>query len=528
MANRFIEAMNKRKETYTENGALSNASSGSFLVDFFFHGGTWRNETNETLMWSSFVDAYKEDPNAAMRILFYLRDIRGGQGERRVFRSIVANVIAKDYFNLATWFTKNMYLIPEYGRWDDLVDILWNVYQEQCRKNERNQIIPEKYVPDSVDMFIGTALNFLSYTLKADMELAAEGKPCSLLAKWMPSENASSPITRKKAIWLIDHMYGEDRKGYRKTLSRLRSYLKVVETKMSSGEWSDIDYPKVPSKAMLKYRKAFDRRDNIRYAKYLAKVAEGKEQINASTIYPYEIFEKLGASPYGVQVPCLEEKTLEELWKNLPDYVDDIQGLVVADTSGSMHGRPMAVSVSLALYIAERNKNKNFKDCFISFSEYPKFHVIKGNTLKDRMRSVILGDIANTDIQKVFDLILKKAKDNDVPVEDMPKIIYIVSDGQFDAMTENNSMTNFRMIQKKYAEAMYPMPKLVFWNVSSYGNDVPVTIHDTGTILISGCSPAILKYAMKVADSPLAMVYEVANSARYAPIRATYSPDFKP
>ena len=217
-----------------------------------------------------------------------------------------------------------------------------------------------------------------------------------------------------------------------------------------------------------------------------------------------------------------DTRTADTMWKNLPDYVENLQGLVVADTSGSMCGRPMEVSVSLAMYIAERNKNEAWKDYFISFSERPMFHKITGNTLAQRAKSVQLGDIANTNIQAVFDLILARALGADglkrVPQEDMPKILLIISDMEFDSCARGNDgrhFTNFEMIQKKYRQAGYEMPTLVFWNVNSRNTQTPVTINDKGVVLISGCSPVVLKYALGSYTSVLEMVYNVTNSERY-------------
>ena len=183
-----------------------------------------------------------------------------------------------------------------------------------------------------------------------------------------------------------------------------------------------------------------------------------------------------------------------------------------------MHGRPMEVSVSLAMYIAERNKNEAWKDYFISFSERPKFHKITGNTLAQRARSVQLGDVANTNIQAVFDLILARATNSNVPQEDMPKILLIISDMEFDSCACGNDgrhFTNFEMIQRKYKQAGYEMPTLVFWNVNSRNTQTPVTINDKGVVLISGCSPVVLKYALGSCTSVIDMVYNVTNSERY-------------
>jgi hypothetical protein len=184
-----------------------------------------------------------------------------------------------------------------------------------------------------------------------------------------------------------------------------------------------------------------------------------------------------------------------------------------------MLGRPMDVSISLAMYIAERNKNEAFKDYFISFSKRPKFHRIKGTDICDRALSVCLGDVANTDLQAVFNLILDRAKQYNVPQEDMPEVLYIVSDMEFDRATTSNTATNFEFIKQKYEAANYKLPKLVFWNVNSRNNHAPVTINNRGVYLISGCSPIIFKYATNLSGSITDLIDTVINNERYSVIK---------
>ena len=241
--------------------------------------------------------------------------------------------------------------------------------------------------------------------------------------------------------------------------------------------------------------------------------------MNAGTLYPYEIINKLNMNSwYNSRVSNEEINILDAAWKSLPDYVGNINGLVVADTSGSMLGRPMDVSISLAMYVAERNKNEAFKDYFISFSSVPTFHHIEGNNIYERARSVALGDVASTNIQAVFDLILTRAKMYNVPQHEMPEVLYIVSDMEFDMATYNNSVSNFELIRAKYAQSGYKMPKLVFWNVNSRNSHTPVTINDRGVYLISGCSPVILKYAMNLSGSITDLIDSVIDNERYSMI----------
>lgn len=483
----FVNAMGHTGMTYTENGALTPSSTGSSIVDFFFHSAAMREaDANRiTDMWDK---AFKENPQTALRILFYVRDIRGGQGERRVFRIITKHMLNNK--NTLNWLCTNANLIPEYGRWDDLIYL---TYESRGTKFEEIGL-----------MIIGNRL-WDDYNLINTSQV-------SLLAKWMPSENASSITTRNMAKYFINK-FNCSPKNYRKVLSAIRRYLRIVETNLTKKDYRSIDYSIVPSKANLKYHKAFLRNDYDRYTEYINKVNKGEAKINASTLYPYEIVDKL----INHLSPLSEEKveTLNTLWNNLPDYVNNLNGIVVADTSGSMNGRPMSVSVSLAIYIAERNKNTAFKDYFISFSSYPKFHKINGNNLSKRCKSVQLGDVANTNIQAVFELILNRAKEYNVSIEDMPKFILIVSDMEFDRCSFNSSLSNFENIRKQYQNTNYPIPTLVFWNVASRNNHTPVTINDRGVILISGCSPVIMKYALTACTNLMDIVKNVTESDRY-------------
>jgi hypothetical protein len=476
--NKFIDAI--ENVTYTENNALTLASSGSKIVDWFFHGAAMRKEamsscTNERII-NMFVKAFEADPTTALRILFYIRDCRGGQGERQVFR----NVLYWLADNQHEWLRDNLALIPEYGRWDDLF------------------VLFHTKVHESVFTFIRNRIN-------NDLVNLRYSRPVSLLAKWMPSENTSSKDTRKDALMLIKE-FGITPRSYRKMLSQLRKHIDIVESHLSQKTYEGITYQNVPSKASMIYKNAFSKHDNSRYAKYLAKVEDGKLKINTSVLYPYELIERISRR---------EDKTIELMWKNLPDYVPNICGLVVADTSGSMAGRPMSISISLAMYIAERNKNEAWKDVFISFSGKPKFHRITGKNLYERYKSVKLGNVANTNIQAVFDLILERANREGVSKEDMPKFILIISDMEFDQACTNNSKTNFEEIKDKYAKYNYPMPSLIFWNVNSRNNQSPVKFDETGTVLLSGCSPTVFKYALGTAKSPIDTVYNVTNSDRY-------------
>ena len=469
--------------TTTENGAKAYKSTLNKCVDLFGKISACRKDIPQAR--KLFALAFKEDPETATRILFNARDIRGGQGEREVFRNLFKDLVSEN----SEIGEKLVELIPVYGRWDDLLVL------ENTSAWERVQWV------------------ILQQLWKDEVALTA-GENVSLLGKWMPSINASSADSKRLGRRFAQ-LLGKNEREYRKFLTALRSRIKIVEQKMCSKEWSEIDYEHLPSRAGFMYRKAFAKRDATRYAEYLSAVEKGDKKINAGTIYPYEIVENY------LYKGARNDKTIDLMWEALPNYMEgqELNGLVVADVSGSMMGTPMAVSISLAMYIAERNTGI-WKDKFITFSYRPEIQTIAGKTIGDRIRNLHRADWAgNTDLIAVFESVLNAGIKNDVPDAEMPKKLIIVSDMQFDQACASNKRTNFEQIEKMYRKAGYEMPQLVFWNVNAIGGNVPMSIHDTGTCLVSGCSPSILKSVLggKVI-TPVEVMRDAVYNERYAPI----------
>lgn len=492
MGSNFLTAMNT---TYTENGALTNAGSGSNLLDYFSMGSALRTRTISE-KYDLFFNAFKEDKLLAMKVLFYSRDPRGGQGERQSFRDIFTKFSTANS-GLAT---EVAHLIPEYGRWDDLIDIIWNSGSKQFSEFGKS-IVKNQFVKD----------------ITSDSP--------SLLAKWLPSVNTSSAETRLKANWVREWIYSNplSQRDYRKIVSRLRSKIKIVEQQMSANQWSEINYSAVPSQASRIYRNAFSNHDYTRYSQFLKDVAEGKAKINTSVTYPYEVVrEYLG----GYSLIKDKDETLEQIWKNLPDFTEgrEENSIVVCDTSGSMYPHAITVSLSLAIYFAERN-NGEFKNHFITFSEKPQLQKITGNTLRGKIANLVNADWGmNTDIEAVFKLILGRAKTKKLSNDDLPSKIYIISDMEFDRCVSNGNMTNFENMQTMFEEAGYALPEVVFWNVESRNNQTPITVDDKGVKLVSGSSPSIFKALMQDSSvSPLDFVKDVVNVDRYKAIEEAMS-----
>lgn len=474
----FVKAMLKTSnQTLTENGAVTNKSTLSPLLDFFALGGALRTRSAEDKR-KLFLEAFSENALLATKCLFYFRDIRGGQGERQTFRDIIKICPMLDPDPIM----KNLHLIPEYGRWDDFFELKGTKYEDQMISLIKTQL--------SIDI--------------------SSDRP-SLLAKWMPSINTSSKKKRALAKWFTIKLLKND-KSYRKMLSILRAKIKVVEREMCSKKWDQIQYDHVPSQASKRYRKAFKKHDETRYTIYIQACLTGEKKIKAQTLYPYQLVEGY------LNRRESKDDTIEALWKNLPNYcVNGESGIVVADTSSSMNGQPITVAVSLAIYFAERNKGP-FQDVFISFSHEPKFHTLKGKSLWEKIQVLDREDWSqNTDLIAVFDLILETAKHCKVLQADMPTKLYIVSDMEFDAAADRS--TNFDAIRQKYKDAGYVMPSLTFWNVDARHNQSPVTKDDKNVFLISGLSPSIFKSAMtSKAVNPVDLMLDVLNGDRYKAI----------
>lgn len=474
----FLDELQKNtnRNSRTENGAVTNDSTLDANLDYFSIAGAMRNRAGATRRL--FAKAYAADPQTALRTLFYLRDIRGGQGEREVFRAglqeledispeVASEVIVKDY-------------IGEYGRYDDIFAF---------RKGST----------------LATIAKFIRDKLEKDADLMAQGKPVSLLAKWLPSENASSSVSRKQAR-AVAEMLGLKPSQYRKKVVSLRKHIKLLEQQMSKQEWSEIDYSKVPSQASRKHVKAFMRHDEDRYRDFLSKVQKGEVKINTNTLYTYEVFDLVRAG---------QNQTADAMWANLPDYTNGSDALVVADVSGSMTGRPMSVSVSLALYFAERNKGI-FNNKFMTFSNDPRVVEVIGSTLTQKLRFIENAEWGfSTNLEATFDAILVAGLNSNQ--DSMPKTLYIISDMEFNRAISNPSETIFDNAQRKFKEAGLELPHVVFWNVNSRQDQAPATKFDNRVTLISGLSQSTFQHAVN-GKSPVELMLDVVNSERYAQI----------
>ena len=448
----FVEAV-ANQETRTTNGMKAQVSSANKCVDLFYNIGASRGKD----VIPAFVAAYVENRELALRIAQWARDARGGSGERELFRDILRHLEKTNPEDASLLMGK----IPELGRWDDLF------------------------------VFTDPKLKAEAFVLLGDALRAGNG----LAAKWTPRKGNTAREIRE--------FFGMTPKQYRKSLVALTN---VVETQMCAKDFDGINFSHVPSVAHARYKKAFNR-NTTKYAEYVAKLAAGDKtvKINAGAVYPYDVL-KGAMNSYQVRSLSKTEKdAMDAQWAALPNFIGDADVLPMVDSSGSMtcpaggHNSKsslscLEVALSLGLYFADKNTGK-FKDTFLTFSRNPKLVTLKGS-ITDKVTQMNTGEVANTDLHKAFDLILKTAVDNKVPQAEMPGTLVIFSDMQFDQGCSGYDESAIKMIERKYAEAGYTVPRVVFWNLNAAYGNTPVKFDKKGTALVSGFSPALAESVM--------------------------------
>ena len=497
--------------TMTANGAKAYKTSGSKLVDINFAIGELRSASEENII-KKFRDAFEENPEFALKWLFWLRDVREGSGERKAFRIILKNLSK----NGLSKFVDNMVpYLGFYGRYDDMWELLDT---------------PSK----------SAVLRFTAKQLKEDLANRKAGKSVSLISKWIPSGNASSKVSAKYNKQIRDYLKWTPSQ-MQHTLAILRKYIDVVERKMSSDNWQAIDYEKVPSKASKLYTKAFMKHDKDRYTAYLEGLKTGKAKVNASVLNPCEIVHKVyeSISWYGKNEDTLT--LMEAMWKNLPDRVQgEGDTICVLDTSGSMCSTVDSktrmtckeVAESLAIYFAERCSGV-FQDKIITFSHSPRYMDLTGcDSLESKLKYIQrYSEISDTNIESTFDLLLNTAIKGHLTQDELPKRVLILSDMGFNSgsCTRTPNETLFQTINQKWNKAGYEMPTLIFWNIQGelrwgYGSKaIPVSYNeDFPCLLVSGYNTASLNMVLKSQESPLEGILSVINTERYEPIKEAF------
>ena len=487
----FAEVMTTTENrTETENGMVALRSTGDAVLNLFSVIGALRqtgwsgtvidNNRAERL----FAEAYKEDPLLTVRTLFYGRDIREGLGEREIFRLLMKYAAKYHPESLKA----NLDLIGVYGRYDDLYSLIGTPLEDNMWKEMKRQ-----FEEDRINL--------------------AAGNVISLLAKWIKTPDASSPKTRRLGI-LTANKLEYSVYEFKRILRAMRKHLDIVERHMSANEWDKITYSAVPSRAMMIYRNAFGRHDTERFAAFINAAINGEEKINSGTLYPYDIVEK-----YLYQ----NEKSdvLEAQWRQLPNYIEPSQNIMImADVSGSMTGRPMASSIGLAMYFAERNVG-DFHNLFMTFSGKPTIVKMKGETLSQKINFIRRADWGgSTNLAAAFDLVLGLAVKNNIPQTEMPKAIIVVTDMEIDDCSrEEDDWLFYDEMESRFEKAGYKIPNVIFWNVDSRNDVFHADADRKGVQLVSGHSTNTFKILLKCIDmTPKEMMMEVLNSERYADI----------
>jgi len=465
----FAEAIGNQ-EARTLNGMKARKSTANACVDLFFAIGASRGKN----IIPQFTAAYVENADLALRIVQWARDVRGGSGEREIFRQVLTHLENTNPADAARLLVK----VPELGRWDDLF-----VFKTQPLKSQ-------------------------AFTMLGDALRARNG----LAAKWTPRKGDTAVEIRK--------FFGMTPKQYRKSLVGMTT---VVETQMCAGDWDNINFSHVPSVASRNYKKAFSRHTPA-FAEYVAKLVSGDKtvKVNASAIFPHDVLKGVIGS-YRAKLDKTETDHVIAQWDALPNYVGDASIMPIVDVSGSMStpaGKNtnvscMDVSVSLGLYLADKNKGV-FKNTFLTFSDKPELVTLKGNIVQKVAQMSSSDWEMSTNLNAAMNKILDVAVKGAVPASDMPKMLLILSDMQFNQCAKHDDSA-MAMIERKFEAAGYSMPQIVFWNLKSSDN-VPVASDKSGAALVSGFSPSIMT-SLLAADlgqfTPEGIMLKTVMSDRY-------------
>ena len=442
--NAFVNAV-ANQEARTANGMKARKSTAKATVDLFYKIGASRGKD----ITKEFTAAYVENSDVALRIAQWARDVRGGAGERQLFRDILVYLEKRDPDAALSLLRK----VPEVGRWDDIF------------------------------VFKTPVLKSAAYTMLGDALRASNG----LAAKWTPRKGQVANEIRA--------FFGMSPKQYRKSLVALT---KVVETQMCANDWDNINFSHVPSQAARLYKKAFNRHTPL-FAEYVAKLVKGEDKtvkVNAGAVFPHEVLKGLA---HGYRTTNKTEVDhIKAQWDALPNYVGEASILPIVDVSGSMtcpagkgtDVRCIDVAVGLGLYLADKNKGV-FKDTFLTFSSKPQLVTLKGDIVQKVDQMSKSNWDMSTNLHAAMDKILSVAVKNSVPQSDMPAMLLVLSDMQFNQCAHYDDSA-MQMIERKFAEAGYTVPQIVFWNLNASDN-VPVKADKSGAALVSGFSPSIMK-----------------------------------
>lgn len=494
----FIEMM-MEKDALTENGAITHSTTSNFNLDLFFLAGACRNESEENIQ-NILTKSYAQDRIKTLKIIFWAGDIREGAGERRFFK-LALNWLYNHY---KTDLLNYLNYIPEFSRWDVLFDFIDDpsVMDYVLSEFKKGNALLCKWLPRKVKV------TDKYKTEKVEKSGKSTTKVIVTKTKTRLVKDGIALKIRKALNW--------NEKQYRQHLVK---YTNVVETKMCDKKWNEIEYSKVPSVAMNKYNKAWYRNDEARFKQYLESVNKGEAKINASAIFPHDIIKNgIEFGGWSITIRGLNQGQITQ-WNNLPNYLSGINEIIpVVDTSGSMYcnnGLPASIGLSLGLYISERNIGP-FKDAFITFSGEPEMQYLKGDINQRLTQLAHASWGSNTNLSRVFEIILNKAISSHLPENEMPKTVLVISDMEFDCC---GNLTNYEYIKQRYINAGYEVPNIVFWNVNGRVGNCPVKMNQNRVALVSGASPSIIKSVLSGDINPLKIMDNTIEKERYSFIK---------
>ena len=488
--------MNHNMFTLSENGAIMHGTSGHYLLDLNFNISSYRKRSEDELR-KDFGLAMGEDEKLAVKWLFYAGDVREGIGERRAFRILLPNVIAK-YPHLVKF-------VGEFNRFDSLLVLL---------DDDRTRY---------------TAIEFIKKQIHEDLDNIKADNNVSLLGKWLPSINATSKKTRGYALVLSKALFDSHR-TYRKICTKLRKAIDVVETRMCGKDWKSINYSAVPSVAGFRHREAFKRHDTARYAQFLADALNGKAKMNSANVGVGEAVHQYDLH-LGWTINAIRKLDMgvEALWKNFPDLFKDSDNdfLPVCDCSGSMSikidGKSsitcMDVALGLSIYCARHNKCEAFRNKMMTFCDRPRLFDLPGETLWDALATVLQQNLGlDTNIELVMDEYLDTIVRMNVAKDAKLPALIIFSDMEFNGAMGHSAddTTLFGHIRQKFALKGYQMPRIVFWNLDGRTGSVPMRTNPNGVVLASGFSQNNLDIIFSTENDPYKVLLEKLNSERYA------------
>lgn len=518
-----MTVFNSNVQTNSNNNIVTSSDESTLDACLEFFSKSIELRDNQHKLLDLFRNSFETNSTLTMRALFYIRDIRGGKGERDSFRTI-CQWLADNHPNI---LRDNLKHIPTYGRWDDLLPLI-------NRINVTDDVIDLMKNQFDEDM---SKLDAASIQTVNDIESIRTNNPdtlpqVSLLGKWLPSHNTSSRRTRNMA-YKLRNAFGLSMMQYQRACTKLRKCIDILETHMSQNHWDTIQYDKLPMCALKKHVKAFERHDKDRYKQFRKDVATNKKKVNVNKLDPQDIIQYMLTRRY---LSCDELISLNNRWNSLPNYLENdvnSQCLVVCDTSGTMYyrprtesrPRPIDVAISTTIYLAERMQGE-FHNKFVTFSPDPTLVDVIGESIKEKLDSVKDAHWnLHLDLHKVYDLILDTACSKQLSQEQIPKKLFVITDMSFETACQREDVNSrihepfdFGIIDEKYAQAGYQRPVLVYWDVNCQ-SDSPIVRNDIGTYNISGYSRLILKFALNTkVPTNVDMMLEVLNSERYSVI----------